>query len=271
MEIQFPLFKDHNMNKHNRYTIDRISNLPDEILLLILICLPVRDAKRTSVLSRRWKNLWRLALPRMTSLEFSVSRFDKNSEINWPNFISRMFDFLKSHPAPELDMLRVNLALYSKDSHRVDKLIKIAEKKSTKRLELDFSSTLDSKDCPFPFLFPKISNIYSLRLTELHLRCVNINQRVVELLLLNSCLLESLYLKEATGFTSLTVGDASIKLKKLEINLCYELKRIEIVSASKLETLEMDISDVTKVDTMFGPKGKTIIVINHNVFVTLNF
>ncbi|KAG5521264.1 hypothetical protein RHGRI_033722 [Rhododendron griersonianum] len=40
-------------------TLDIISNLPDNILEKILVLMPIRDAVRTSVLSKKWRDNWR--------------------------------------------------------------------------------------------------------------------------------------------------------------------------------------------------------------------
>ncbi|KAF8695071.1 hypothetical protein HU200_037679 [Digitaria exilis] len=42
-------------------TEDRISALPDDVLHLVLSCLPSDDAVRTSVLARRWRHQWKSA------------------------------------------------------------------------------------------------------------------------------------------------------------------------------------------------------------------
>lgn len=44
--------------KQARVESDRISKLPDSLILSILELLPMRDVVRTMILSKRWKNLW---------------------------------------------------------------------------------------------------------------------------------------------------------------------------------------------------------------------
>ncbi|CAN4114076.1 unnamed protein product [Withania somnifera] len=41
---------------------ETLNRLDDDALILILCCLPLRDAARTSVLSHRWRYLWRRSL-----------------------------------------------------------------------------------------------------------------------------------------------------------------------------------------------------------------
>ncbi|XP_010457880.1 PREDICTED: putative F-box protein At1g67390 [Camelina sativa] len=45
--------------KKNLLNVDRISMLPDEVLLMILEKIPTEEAVRTSLLSTRWKGVWK--------------------------------------------------------------------------------------------------------------------------------------------------------------------------------------------------------------------
>ncbi|GJN14895.1 hypothetical protein PR202_gb01769 [Eleusine coracana subsp. coracana] len=49
---------------------DCLSTLPDEVLVLILLCLYIKDAVRTSVLSRHWRRIWTL----LPVLRFGIVR-----------------------------------------------------------------------------------------------------------------------------------------------------------------------------------------------------
>ncbi|XP_019054567.1 PREDICTED: putative F-box protein At3g29830 [Nelumbo nucifera] len=51
--------------------VDRFSFLPEEILIFIVSLLPLREAVRTSVLSKRWYKLWTYC----TSIEFDETNF----------------------------------------------------------------------------------------------------------------------------------------------------------------------------------------------------
>lgn len=79
---------------------DRISYLPDDLLLQILSLVPITDAVNTSILSKRWTSLWRM-MPMLA--------YDANT---CPNIDSRSFEIfwrrsLKLHEAPVLQTLTI--------------------------------------------------------------------------------------------------------------------------------------------------------------------
>ncbi|KAE9454328.1 hypothetical protein C3L33_13773, partial [Rhododendron williamsianum] len=57
-------------------SIDIISHLPDNILEKILMCLPIQDAVRTSLLSRKWRYVW-VKLPQLVFDDLFYRHFHK--------------------------------------------------------------------------------------------------------------------------------------------------------------------------------------------------
>ncbi|KAK9290301.1 hypothetical protein L1049_008468 [Liquidambar formosana] len=55
---QYPI-KAESTNKNFKMAQDLLSGLPDEILQVTLKKLPLDDAVKTGVLSRRWKDVWK--------------------------------------------------------------------------------------------------------------------------------------------------------------------------------------------------------------------
>ncbi|XVE74446.1 hypothetical protein DITRI_Ditri12bG0017900 [Diplodiscus trichospermus] len=66
------------MDRQVRNNLDRISNLPENITEIILARLPIRDAVRTSILSRYWRSKW-TTLP---DLVFDVKGMVNNSALS---------------------------------------------------------------------------------------------------------------------------------------------------------------------------------------------
>ncbi|KAJ4889858.1 F-box/FBD/LRR-repeat protein [Raphanus sativus] len=92
--------------------LDRISELPEPLLTQILSYLPTKQSVQTSVLSKRWENLY-LSVP-VLDLNCSVFGFDSSCYefpyeadevlLSFLNFIERLLEF-----SPELSLLKVKV------------------------------------------------------------------------------------------------------------------------------------------------------------------
>ncbi|XP_010426725.1 PREDICTED: F-box/FBD/LRR-repeat protein At3g51530-like [Camelina sativa] len=79
---------------------DRINELPDALLLKILSSLPTKTVIATSVLSKRWRSLWKL-VPRLDFVSYGNGNIHK--------FAENVTKFLLSHEAPVLESLHLTL------------------------------------------------------------------------------------------------------------------------------------------------------------------
>ncbi|GER45568.1 F-box/RNI-like superfamily protein [Striga asiatica] len=178
---------------------DLISLFPDDILLVILSFLPLKEVGRTSVLSSRWRNLWSYT---------SYLNFDDYSSmekiIQDPNFRSverekyvRWVDsVLQSHRGFSLKELRICFSLIQSPS--VTKWLEFAFERNIEKLELDLSDGEDAHGPDKTYVFPQEllrenSRIFNYKTIKvLSLNCVNVSGEAIEFLLRYCPLLEQL-------------------------------------------------------------------------------
>ncbi|KAG7564970.1 F-box-like domain superfamily [Arabidopsis suecica] len=81
---------------------DRISDLPEALLLHILSSLPTEKAIATSVLSKRWRSLWKM----MPKLKFDY-KFHPLADMDAHVFSENVYRSLSLHKAPVLESLHL--------------------------------------------------------------------------------------------------------------------------------------------------------------------
>ncbi|PSR90019.1 F-box/FBD/LRR-repeat protein [Actinidia chinensis var. chinensis] len=128
---------------------DRISSLPDEILSIIITFLNMRDAVKTSMLSRRWKHLYAL----LSDVNFDMEMFGWNgnsedshkTEIlergcikNKHTLAKAVNQFLKIYLGPKLHSFRVSFCFDSEYTSCADLWISLAVKAGIEKLDLTF-------------------------------------------------------------------------------------------------------------------------------------
>ncbi|KAK9755857.1 hypothetical protein RND81_01G055400 [Saponaria officinalis] len=116
------------------------ARLPYEILLSILWTLTLKEAARTSLLSKRWKHLWRY----YPVLKFKDSAAMKRmSDFTGPivegksKFVAHVNHALKQHIGLAIDEFSVVFDLDNSNKSHIDKWVLFAFEKHVKRIKLN--------------------------------------------------------------------------------------------------------------------------------------
>ncbi|KAF9610229.1 hypothetical protein IFM89_021422 [Coptis chinensis] len=141
----------------NMISKDLISELPEEILYFTLSLLSLREAARTSILSSRWRYLWKTT-SRSISLDLlamkgsshpncgcgsalcengkrrnRLLRTERSEFIGWVNQILQL-DY-----SPTLDSFRLRFYMKRKFAHLIDKWISVAIAKRVQKIYINLS------------------------------------------------------------------------------------------------------------------------------------
>ncbi|PON37132.1 F-box domain containing protein [Parasponia andersonii] len=264
---------------------DEISKLPDEILVSILSCLSLRDAARTSVLSRRWENLWTLISRRLdfdwssTMEDLRWLRKERSRERSrYANWVNRV---LGNHRASKLEELRICFDIDNGYFRDIDNWVEFAARKEVKKLDLGFPGRWGGvlRD---PYAFLGLDGIAILAknkgqkwnsvffsLTDLTLSFVSVKDEVVQYFLANCPNLVSLCVKGSNVSVNLEIADPFLKLKSLKILECPNMKRVK-VSAPDLVSfgyhgplIDVPFEDVPLLSEVYFGGENTISLVDH--------
>ncbi|OMO53521.1 hypothetical protein CCACVL1_28590 [Corchorus capsularis] len=262
------------LHLHDADHEDRISELPDEVLVAILSLIPMEEAVRSSVLSRRWEKLWTLCsrldldaskrllnlLKQLKAIEedmFIEREIMKNEKIwvriceklrhkrvdyiNWVNHI------LESCSTPNnlqaIDEFRVGFDLDDEYRDDIDGWVRFAFEKEVKRFELSLSEDIDesyycNKENSYRLLlqsFPSPQITCISHLTSLKLKHVNIRDQVLENLISHCPFLECLCVVASESLIHPRVlADSSSPSSS------SSLKYVEITNCSNVQSLQLN-------------------------------
>ncbi|XP_015072782.1 putative F-box protein At1g49610 [Solanum pennellii] len=253
---------------------DRISQLPDEILVYILSSLTVEEASYTSILSRRWRSLWtcidRLDFDATEPLDEVASKYKlRKKYLRWVNSTLQMCK------EQTLSQFRICFDLDKYAQYDIDKWLEFAFSRKVQRLELDLRIEEDyPRDFNNCYAFParllglgdsahsssskphsdKLQihplvqqNFKSLKM--LLLKSVNVTGQVLEFFLHNCPFIETMVVHESGTLVNLEVVGPSLKLRHLEIWYCRNVESLKIcdtnlvtlgTSSGRLEVLTLD-------------------------------
>ncbi|KAM7492306.1 hypothetical protein LguiA_035227 [Lonicera macranthoides] len=228
-----------------------LNDFPEHLLLHILTFLPTLDAVRSSLLSRKWRNLWST----IPSLNFDYSLFPSSPSDTRRRFASFVDQTLiLRSPSPLLKLkFQFHFAEYFYRSH-IDSWIHYAINHNAVELDIDFyidreyhicnidnddgndNDNDNNSECDYDFNFCFLRNS---RVTDLKIcRCDLIlphNMSASKFGSIKSVYLDQIYLADEM-VVDLILG--CVNLEKMVLDYCYGMKSLRICS-SKLKELSL--------------------------------
>ncbi|CAN6228214.1 unnamed protein product [Urochloa humidicola] len=152
---------------------DRLSALPDDLLCQVLSFLPAQMVVQTTVLSKRWTDLWR-SVP---GIDLDLRHFKRGDKEKWIAAWERMENFTNNllilHNAPCLDAFRFRSTCINPEPLRhVDRWVCRAIKDNPLVLELSVLGLLP----PYAYQFPNLASSPCRRLKRLQLRGITLDR-----------------------------------------------------------------------------------------------
>ncbi|KAL8057739.1 hypothetical protein ABFX02_04G203400 [Erythranthe guttata] len=242
--------------------VDKISRLPDDILVSIISRLTVAEAVCTSVLSTRWRGLHKY----ITRLDFSPTSkqlqafkdqekkrgrnkkgddrvFEEEVVRSCSSIIDRTLDSLKGGAA--LEEIRLYLPWFQINTWSEDETWPIKRwldfafsKKVVRTVHLHLNSVHASARFPVPPCNFERNLPAFKSLKELSLQGVDFDDEGLRLLLSNSVALERLSISHIDALRDVRIsGDLAPKLKHLSISMCWSIETMEIRDMTNLESM----------------------------------
>uniref|UniRef100_A0A2C9W8F5 FBD domain-containing protein n=1 Tax=Manihot esculenta TaxID=3983 RepID=A0A2C9W8F5_MANES len=272
---------------------DMFATLTNDLLVLIVSNLPFKEAARTSILSKQWRNVW----PETTTLEFNENFFVKFQENEETQIIQRIvfFDFVWSFIAnyPQRAIQSFALACSQPQDFLADiqNFVIFAVSLNVKELELDFSDPRWNEDdldnhlavAELPFqayhhvgleslkMFScsidvsRVSNFTTLK--DVSLGWIKISITFIKSFLVTCPLIESLSLKKCWNVIEhFEISLPNLKLKNLILDKCNFIHDMVWIDGPKIKFLKysgkigyfhlLDQRDMAEVDLDFGMENE---------------
>ncbi|MBA0591266.1 hypothetical protein Gorai_019945, partial [Gossypium raimondii] len=246
---------------------DKISALPDDILLTILSLLTLKQAVATSILSPRWRYLWTSLHTLNFRYEEILHRNDDDTDNEWgckiyeadymERFMQVVNQVLRSHKAPKLHEFGIHYPLDASRGDLIDIWVAFAIAFKVSKLELNFSTNqvpiwvCSFKNYSFPLYFfdktkriepylVQLDRVFSVCtpplnvdngfecLRELILKSVDLTDEQFETILSSCTFLEFLHVLYSSRLVNVKHAVPHMKLKSLEMYRCFQLKKLEI-------------------------------------------
>ncbi|KAJ4807112.1 FBD-associated F-box protein [Rhynchospora pubera] len=218
---------------------DRLSNLSDELLIIILSLLPTRMAARTSVLSRRFQHLWKASL----SVDLTANQYTNNETFE----AAASSAILSREPSNSLLSLTLDLSYAYDDSNMpytfFTSLLVKARSLGLRHL------TIRSNFWDFHPIIPTIFSIDSLE--SLHLPAIN--SEILMAIPSNATLPQLKSLSFFWAHNSVEFNQLLSKLSSVQyLGLEMYFTRSYSLSSQTIRKLELDVLGCSKKVEFFG-------------------
>ncbi|PWA44262.1 FBD-like protein [Artemisia annua] len=120
--------------------VDRLSNMPDEVLSEILSSMPTKFAVQTSILSKTWRYNWTM----VTNVDIDVLPF--HGVENCCTFVNRVLSLCKT---TEIKLFRLHFNRFWVQKSRMTKWINEAVRLKVSELEVQYGDLLELPFCLF--------------------------------------------------------------------------------------------------------------------------
>ncbi|KAL6493103.1 hypothetical protein OROGR_032862 [Orobanche gracilis] len=233
--------------------VDRISMLPNDILISIISRLPLREATATSLLSSRWRHLYRyttrLDLPPFKPDLGSVEQYlQQVQEEKFPKYVRMINRFLDLHMGcGVVKEFRVNVPFL--EGADIERWLEFALAREVEIIDINIYGLLICiEEARIGYYRFGLANLIRKNggkllpglksLNKISLSYIQVDDEELHFLLSNSPSLESLSISQSKRLKNVRiVGRSMLKLKHLDISFSRHIESIEVCDMTNLISL----------------------------------